>query len=275
MAAISRLRARNLTRVGCTPWRQFGDQQLILGQRLKECGVSQVDRPRRHHWRGHRLLGRQRRVLLDARPRRCRRPHQRARSLPARRESAARSAAIPLPYAVAAREPTIAIERSMRWARCDGPRSQSPNGSPPRRWMDSACRRSSSPLGHSSSPGTTKRKSEALASPSTALVGTAAARCAAGSPRTPSVILAQAVSAPMFCTSSVTAGSPPSHSAGERRPGSPIRVDHDSDRLTFHSAWLLTTPHRQGDVQAVRPAPAHRGQRDLRSSKPIQERAQR
>jgi hypothetical protein len=43
------------------------------------------------------------------------------------------------------------------------------------------------------------------------------------------------------------------HSAREQHPGSPIRVDHGSDRLTSHSAWLLATPHGQGDVELVSP----------------------
>jgi hypothetical protein len=41
------------------------------------------------------------------------------------------------------------------------------------------------------------------------------------------------------------------HGAREQHPGSPIRVDHGSDRLTSHSAWLLTTPHGQGDVELI------------------------
>jgi hypothetical protein len=41
------------------------------------------------------------------------------------------------------------------------------------------------------------------------------------------------------------------HSAREQHPGSSIGVDHGSDCLTSHSAWLLATPHRQGDVELV------------------------
>ena len=50
----------------------------------------------------------------------------------------------------------------------------------------------------------------ALACRSTASTETRAARCAAGSPNTPSMILAQAPSALMFWTNSATAGSPQS-----------------------------------------------------------------
>jgi hypothetical protein len=43
------------------------------------------------------------------------------------------------------------------------------------------------------------------------------------------------------------------HSAREQHPGSPIRVDHDSDRLTPHGAWLLAAPHGQGDIELIPP----------------------
>ena len=49
--------------------------------------------------------------------------------------SVARSAATPVPYSVAAREPTIATDRSISCARCPGPRNHSPYGRPPRRWI--------------------------------------------------------------------------------------------------------------------------------------------
>ena len=41
------------------------------------------------------------------------------------------------------------------------------------------------------------------------------------------------------------------HSAAEQHPGPSIRVDHVSDRLTSHSAWLLAAAHGQGNIELV------------------------
>jgi hypothetical protein len=62
--------------------------------------------------------------------------------------------------------------------------------------------------------------------------------------------LAQAVSAPRFCTSSAKAGSPPSIA----QLSSILAFRSElviSDRLTSHCTWLLAPPHGQRDGQLV------------------------
>src|SRR5215218_3231794 len=117
--------------------------------------------------------------------------------------------------------------------------------------MLSACRRSASPAGHSSSPGTTKRAAAAPASRSNTSTVTRAARWAVGSPSAPSMILAQAPSAPRFCTSSATAGSPPSiaHESIIRALRSDVITA--STHLSPCRPRLLTAPHRQRNRELV------------------------
>ena len=134
-------------------------------------------------------------------PRRCRRRHRTARSPPARRDLP------PDPRQCRCRTPSLLVSprsrpnRSIRWARCAGPRSHRPNGSPPRRWMLSACRRSSSPARPLVVAGHDETHCRRFGQPlERHQIVTAAARCAAGLAQDTSMILAQAPSAPSVLT---------------------------------------------------------------------------
>ena len=205
---------------------------------------------------------------------------------PASAISAPRSVATVVPYGVAVRDPTIATDRSASCPRWPGPRSQSPNGTPPRRCTSSQYRRSPSRSGHSASPGTTNRARLRAARASTRSRSSCAARSASPSPNRPSDTCCHAAAAPEMAVTSATAGSPPSitqlrarrvaRSAGAAAPLSaphrPSDDDPQRDRGLRCSALsrhlpnrrsrteLVTLPHGQRDTDLVDARPVLAGE---------------
>src|SRR4029453_1368367 len=118
--------------------------------------------------------------------------------------------------------------------------------------MLSACRRSASPAGHSSSPGMMNRADAAVASRSNTSTVTRAARWAVGAPLHPPMILPLAPSAQSFNISSATAGSPPS--IAHESPIRALRSDVAtvSTHLSAGRPRLLTPPHGQRNRELVK-----------------------